>query len=771
MTEEELIERREIITDFINESRDMLDSAEPKIIEMEKKAQASGSIDMDILNTVFRLFHSFKGTSSFLDLPTVVNVTHEAETLLDIFRKGKAEVKSEYVDLMMRSTDFLRRILDTIEQTLFDAGYEQEAKDIINALQEAIKKLGGPAPKTDTVKKEEPAKKEEKKEEAKQEAAEIKVDITPDMVKMFVEQSYESLDEAEKSLLEMEKSPGNNEAAVKAFRGLHSIKGNAGFFGFADIEQIAHAEENVLDKIRSGEKKAVTMIITSGLRVMDVLRDRVKSISEGSSEEIGGKKEIIRILNALSDNVPDMWAVKKNVTRAVKPAAQETAPEAAQTTPDHGKEAEADVSKAADHDAEPEAAPAAKAAAQLKNEQPAAEQAGQGVKQQAIRVDVEKIDALLDIVGELVISGVMVADNQDLKGLQLEHFEKAIMRHNKIIKDLQEVSMSMRMIPIAQTFQKMIRLVRDLEHKLGKKIDLQIAGEDTEVDKTIIEQISDPLVHMIRNAADHGIESPAERQAAGKPETGVVRLEAKHSAGEVLIIISDDGKGMSREKLLKKGIEKGLITQQQAAAMTDPEAYKLVYRAGFSTAEQVTNVSGRGVGMDVVMRNIEALRGKVDIKSKYGEGTTFIIHIPLTLAIIDGMVINVGAHNYILPLNSIRHSFKAEPGQITALPDGSEMVNIKGELLPVLRLHRIYNVKPRYENLCDGILMKIESDESKCLLFVDEIIGQQQIVIKGLSGYLGHLQGVSGCSILGDGDISLILDAAELIKALENGKK
>jgi two-component system chemotaxis sensor kinase CheA len=757
VTEEELNERREIITDFVNESRDMLDNAEPKIIEMEKKAQASGSVDMEVLNTIFRLFHSFKGTSSFLDLSTVVSVTHEAETLLDIFRKGKAQIKSEYVDIMMRCTDFLRRILEAIDRTLFDTGFEKEAGDLINAHKEAIKKLGGPAAKSDPVKNE-----GQKTEAPKAAPGEIRVDISPEMVKMFVEQSFEALDEAEKCLLEIEKDPDNNDAAVRAFRALHSLKGNAGFFGYADIEQISHAEENVLDKIRNKEKKAETIIITSGLRIIDVLRDRIKSIHDGSAEEIGGKREIIRILNALSDNVPDMWAVKSKL----KPRVKKDAPAADPVVPGiKFKEPEVMADKK-----ELQPAVQAEPAAVPKNEAVPADQPGQPVKQQAIRVDVDKIDILLDLVGELVISEAMVANNPDLKGMHLERFEKAIMMHSKIIRDLQEVSMSMRMIPLAQTFQKMVRLVRDLEQKLAKRINLQIVGEETEVDKTIMEQIADPLVHLIRNAADHGIEAPADRKLAGKPEAGTVRLEAKHSSGEVLIIISDDGKGLSREKLVSKAVEKNFITEEQSGTMSDQEVFKLIFKAGFSTAEQVTNVSGRGVGMDVVVRNIEALRGKVDIRSKFGEGTSFIVHIPLTLAIIDGMVIRVGSHNYILPLNSIRDSFKAERSDVTRLPDGSEIVNVRGELLPVVRLHKLYNVEPQYTNLSDGILMKVESEDSRCLLFVDEILGQQQIVIKGLSKYLGHLRGVSGCSILGDGEISLILDVADLLKSLEMKK-
>jgi two-component system chemotaxis sensor kinase CheA len=740
VTEEELKERKEIIHDFINEARDMLDNAEPQIIELEKKASGSSSIDQALINSIFRLFHSLKGTSSFLDLHTVTSVTHEAETLLDMFRKGKASVKPAHVDLMCKTNDFIRKIFDSLETTLTDADFEEDSEGIKKMLHDAIEAESGLAPAV--------PESTEIKNIAPANPAGVTVDITPDMIKMFVDQSIEAFEDAEKSILAIEKNPDDIESAVSAFRALHSLKGNAGFFGYTDIEQVAHAAEGVLDKIRNKEKKANTMIITSILRVLDVLRERVKNISRGITEEIGGRKEIIRILNALSDNVPGMFGILRSA-RAAKKAAVESknVPAAVPVLTESLK-----------------AVPAEKAQAAVEEAKSAAK--GYDEKQQAIRVDVGKIDILLDLVGELVISQAMVANNPDLNGMKLARFEKAIMQHDKIVRELQELSMAMRMIPLAGTFQKMVRLVRDLEHKLGKKVNLEITGEGTEVDKTIIEQIADPLVHLIRNAADHGIESPEDRVKAGKSAAGTIRLDAKHSAGEVLITVSDDGKGLYRDVLISKAIEKGILTKEQADAMTEQEVFKLIFRAGFSTADAVSNISGRGVGMDVVVRNIESLRGKVDIKSVPGEGTTFTVHIPLTLAIIDGMLIRVGKDIYIVPMNSIRDSFKADAGMITHLPHGGEIVRVRGELLPVLRLHNAYKLKPDFVKLTDGILMIVESEEKRCCLFVDDILGQQQIVIKGLSSYLGRINGISGCSILGDGNISLIIDVPDLLKSV-----
>ena len=326
--------------------------------------------------------------------------------------------------------------------------------------------------------------------------------------------------------------------------------------------------------------------------------------------------------------------------------------------------------------------------------------------------------------------------------------------------------MSMRMIPLSGVFRKMVRLVRDVSMKENKKVDLEIIGEETEVDKTIIEQISDPLVHLIRNAVDHGVEAPAQRLAAGKPETGRVTLEAKHSAGEVWILIKDDGNGINRDKLLKKAIERG-IANEDAYGWKDEDVYKLVFEPGLSTAAQVSSISGRGVGMDVVKRNIEKLRGRIDIRSTPGAGTIFILRIPLTLAIIDGMIVQVGDIKYAIPITSINESLRPAENQITVTPEGLELLNVRHQLLPVIRLHEVYKVKHARTRLTEGILIVVEHDLKKYCLFVDEMVGQHQIVIKGLPEYFGRIRGVSGFAILGDGEISTILDIAGLVSSME----
>lgn len=746
----DLEEKLEMVKCFLNDSREMLDDVEPQIIAMEEKALTVGEIDETILNAIFRLFHSLKGSASFLDLQTIISVTHEAETLLDIFRSGQAVIKPAHVDLLIRTTDFIRNILDVVEQQLNDEGYEESATDIIEDLKKTIVNVLEDRGRD---KEEEQARPPAEKDTVTEAAAATEADtgqymgdensgetgfeITPEILRRFAEESNELLDEAENTLLALEKAPDDHESAGTAYRAFHSLKGNAGFIGCPGLEEISKCGENLLGRIKEQKKSCDPVAISFLLIAIDILRDGVRQVETGDVPELPGKQEVCAYLEKL---------------------AAEAAAESSQKEKSEGQGTK-----------EPAAPVKAKGQAGAEAESEAKEkQAGAG-SQQAIRVDLDKLDKLLDLVGELVISEAMVANNPDLKGLQLDRFEKAVLQLDKITRDIQEVAMSMRMIPLSGTFRKMMRLVRDLAHKAEKKVSLEIIGEETEVDKTIIEQISDPLVHLIRNAVDHGLESTEERLVAGKPETGRVTLEAKHSAGEVWIVIEDDGRGLDREKIIKKGIERGLITSEDRE-MKDEEVWKIIFEPGFSTAEQISSISGRGVGMDVVKRNIEKLRGKVDVRSKPGSGTMFAVRIPLTLAIIEGMVVKVGQNRYTIPINSIKESLQPREGQITRTPDGLEIVSIRGELLPVIRLHDLYQVKTECLELGEGILIVVENDEKKCCLFVDEVIGQQQIVIKGLSSYLGHVQSISGCAILGDGDISMILDIDDLIMCAEQAK-
>jgi two-component system chemotaxis sensor kinase CheA len=378
-----------------------------------------------------------------------------------------------------------------------------------------------------------------------------------------------------------------------------------------------------------------------------------------------------------------------------------------------------------------------------------------------IRVDLEKLDTLMDLVGELILAETMVTLNPDLEGHHFENFKKASLQLNRITRSIQDVAMSVRMIPISGTFRKMLRLVRDLARKQDKQVDLELIGEETEIDKTVVEAIADPLVHLIRNSVDHGIESPEDRLAAGKDSTGHIRLEAKHQGGEIWITIQDDGKGLNRALILEKARAKGLVDPARGEP-SDTEIYRFIFAAGFSTAAEVTDVSGRGVGMDVVRRNIDQLGGRGDIASDPGRGSTNTIRLPLTLAIGEGMLTRVGESIYTIPLLSIRESVTASAEEVTRLNGGQEMVNIRGRLIPVLRIHDLHNVAVAETDLSKGILVVVEEHGHVFAVFVDELIGQRQTVIKALPKYLGSVPGVSGCSILASGDISMILDVKAL---------
>ena len=948
-------ERMEMIRDFINEARELLDDAEPQIIDMEKTALGSGRVDEEILNAIFRLFHSLKGTASFLDFQAIIGVTHEAETLLDIFRKGKAEITPYHVDLLCRTTDFVRSILDVVERRFSDEGFEEETESLINDLRQTIAAISGedtftggdegapgngrgPVLRIPSGRAESPDAEEE--EEApdlnlmfapdnrpatagdqpfseagpedtpapggapglEQENApwpgpeEVGLRITPEMIKSFSEETMELCEDAESALLALERMP-DAESARQAFRAFHSIKGNAGFFGYGDLERLSHLAENVLDQIRNGEPVCDPATMSVLLKVVDAVRSKTSDLSLGGAGEItdidqlcdrlvhlvedresrpaelrGERREVggyppgaltpsisqyslasplAKELEQLGagDEIPDSGVTAWPEEGASSPVLAGQAEEARPSLDEEilklgladlrseklevrsekkdlkalieGVAAESGVRSggAGSAPGPPDMAPPGTGAegarlsgregigeantdkdltsnlsprtSQLAGRQPetkpvpgklragpsdgtvGASSAGSapggatpGGPGAVIRVDIDKLDKMLDLVGELVIAELMVSNNQDLNIFKNERFGKAVTQLDKISREIQEVAMSMRMIPLAGVFRKMMRLVRDLAQKANKQVQLEIIGEETEVDKTIIEQISDPLVHLIRNAVDHGLETPAERLAAGKPETGRVTLEAKHSAGEVWITIEDDGRGLNRGKIFQKGVEKGLVKSEDRE-MKDEDIWRLIFEPGFSTAEQVSSISGRGVGMDVVKRNIERLRGKVDIRSRAGVGTIFAVRIPLTLAIIEGMVVRVGAHRYTIPISSIKESFRPGREQITRTPDGLEIVRIRGELQPVLRLHELYRVDPRYYQLSEGILIMVENSDNKFCLFVDELLGQQQIVIKGLPGYLNHVKGISGCAILGDGEISLILDIAGLISSVD----
>lgn len=772
MTSVTIDEEQEILQSFVVECRDMLEESELQLIEIQEAVEESGALDDEAINTIFRMFHSIKGSTSLLNLDNIAKVTHEAEALLDLFRRRKTAFEKSHEDLLIRTCDVIRRLLDNVEKKAHDKGFDTEVQAITEELS------GSRAASKDRGKQSRPSSNKQHKRPAPsiptpadstsaQTTDEMRLTITPEMVKQFIQESDEVLDTVEQSLIEIEKNPHNVDVVNSAFRSIHSFKGNCGFLGYSELEQLSHKVETVFGAMKSGAIAPTESDIGALLKIVDMIRSSVADLSNGKTGKIKGCELISQLMDEMLQGATDVTEPRK---------IGEILVEQVETTPQAVEEALAIQDRPLGEilidmgAVTPQAIETAlKQQKKEKDKMSVALQTDtQKVTRRDIRVDLDKLDNLINLVGELVISQAMVTHNPDLVGYDFKNFAKAVHHVERVTAELQDVAMSVRMIPVSGLFRKMIRLVHDLSNKCGKKIHLIRLGEDTEIDKTVIEHISDPLVHIIRNAIDHGIETVESRRALGKPETGTITLEAKHEGGEVLIALRDDGRGLNRDKILARAIERGLVTSD-SKDMTDEDIYNYIFEPGFSTAAKVTNVSGRGVGMDVVKRNIEHLKGRVDIRSKKGQGTTVVLRIPLTLAIIDGMLVRVGKQRYTIPILAIKESFRPDSQNITMTPDGQEIVSNHGALLPVVRLHNLYKVRPEYTQLHKGILITVEERQKAVCLFADEVLGQQQAVIKALSDYyIENARGVSGCTILGDGEVSLILDVKSLIEKAAN---
>jgi two-component system chemotaxis sensor kinase CheA len=766
-------EQREIIQEFIQECTDLLDHLEPTIVgfaEFTKEGPfLPAEASMPVMHEVFRLFHSIKGSAGFLSFLFMASTAHAAENLLDQIRKGQQPMTNEHVDLFCKTCDFMREAMGHVAVNLNDAGLEQQARDLAGQLQAALagdNNAGGPvslqsSTRASTAVAGEPAM-------SAQDIA-----ITPELVNAFLQEATEQLQEVEEGLLVWSKDSENKDIVAELFRKIHSFKGNCGFLGFRDIERLSHRMETVLEAMKSGTAPANAKPADALLNLCDVLKSSLADISQKGAGRIDG---LDLYLDLLADFIPGGLGSESS---AQAPRVGEILVDSGVITPETlfdaldiqkkplgevlvgmGAVSPDQVDKAL---VEQEQLKGASSADQVKQ--------AASLKRQDIRVDLEKIDTLIDLIGEMVIAENMLIHSPDLAGLVLENFGKASQQMSKLVKELQEVAMTIRMIPVAGLFNRMTRLVHDLARKSGKKADLVLVGVETELDKTVIEKITDPLVHLIRNSMDHALETPEERRATGKKETGLVRLAASHEEGEVWIRIEDDGRGLNRDKILKKAMEKGLI-QGDGSDLTDKDVAALIFLPGFSTADKVTDVSGRGVGMDVVKQNLNQIDGKIDIESKPGVGTKIILRIPLTMAIIDGMLVRVGTARYIIPILSIRESFRPTVKAITVSPEGQELVRVRDRLFPVLRLHQLHKITPTSELLNEGILVLLEHQGRNVCLFVDEILGQQQTVIKGLSEYIGKIgqvRCVSGCTILSDGEVCLILEVRGLTDISEGG--
>ena len=578
------------------------------------------------------------------------------------------------------------------------------------------------------------------------------------LVRDFINEGLEYIEEIEVNILNLEQHPKDTEIINSIFRPFHSIKGVAGFLNLSEIRDLAHRLENLLDKARNGTLPVTPALIDVILDGADTLKTMIKDLSavlEGRpiNHEPLDLEPLMENISALEETPVKPKKIGEILveTGAIGEEILDEALKVVQEQP--GKKiGEALIEKGA--------------ATPKQVAQALRQQSEQLAEASTIRVDTRKLDDLIDMVGELVIAHSIIRQDIANQLASDRNLMRDIAQLTRITASLQQTSTSLRMVPIKQTFQRMSRLVRDLARNKGKQIKVEMIGEDTEIDRHMVDEIYNPLVHMVRNSVDHGIEMPEERQAVGKPPRGTIELKAYHRGGNIVIEISDDGRGLDRQKIMEKAIRMGRV--HAGEDISDEEIYRLIFLPGFSTAEKVTDVSGRGVGMDVVKKAVEKLRGKIDIRSTPGRGVTFITSFPLTMAIIDGMIVRVGSERYILPTTAIRQALRPTEEQYTNVVGKGEMINVMGNLMPLLRLGDVFGIETERKMPWEAISIVVEAEgRTKCLQ-VDEILGKTEVVIKSLGEALKNVRGIAGGAILGDGQIGLILDVEGLFYLAES---
>jgi two-component system chemotaxis sensor kinase CheA len=585
-------------------------------------------------------------------------------------------------------------------------------------------------------------------------------DADPEILGEFISETLEHLQNSEACLLKLETDPHDQENLNSVFRAFHSTKGTSSFLGLGRIKDLAHHAEMLLDRSRKGELQLTGTFADLALESADTLKWMVQQLQDPTTGPV----------KPLPPNYRDLMArleLPAPGTASAAPATEVSAPAPLPVAVPNAASGPVPVET-------PKLEPVTPMVLEVKPESPVSEtperaavegpgnSPAPGTTSTTVRVSTDKLDGLINMVGELVITHAMIAQQEFARNGGNRMVGRNIVQLEKITRELQDLSMSLRMVPLKATFQKMERLVRDVAKKSQKQVQFKMEGDETEIDRNMVETINDPLVHMLRNAVDHGIEKPEVRKAAGKPEYGTVLLRAYHTAGTIVIELHDDGKGLDRDRILSKALEKGLLERDRS--LSDADAFKLIFLPGFSTAEKVTEVSGRGVGLDVVKKNVESIRGRIDIQSNAGQGTVFSMRIPLTLAIIDGMLLQVGPQHYLLPTLNVRQAFRPAASMLFSVTERGEMVKLRERLIPIFRLHRLFNVAGAVENPIEGLLLVVEHEGETCALLADSLLGQQQLVIKSLPTTLGKTSGASGAAILGDGRISLILDVGSIIR-------
>ncbi|MDE6852332.1 MAG: chemotaxis protein CheA [Lachnospiraceae bacterium] len=715
---------------YLFENGQLLEQLQETVLE-QKDAEC---FDEDSINDIFRTMHTIKGSSGIMMFDNITAVSHKLEDVFFFLRESHPDnvPHLQLVEHVLEVEDFISSEMEKIRN---GDEVDGDATDIIAGLDEFLKQIKGEA----EANSDEPLP-ENKHEEPKQFYIAPVASSESRFYKVYIT-FY----------------PETEMANVHAYKTVYALKEIA--------EDLLYSPEDIIS-----DEKSADVIVEEGFKIL-----LQAQCDEEEIRDIIGVGYDIQKVDVFECNAQEFLqgfdSDDQDVHIDLESSVEEIEKKAQAEAGGGTAEKEEDTEKAKEPEKKPEKPKIAPGDFVIKSKEPGkqkklARDRPKAEKASFISVDVKKMDQLMELIGELVISESVVLQNPDLKvpGLNLSRFNKAASQLSKISTDLQDVIMSMRMVPLTNTFQKMNRIVFDVSRKLGKDIEFEMVGEHTEVDKNIIEHISDPLMHLVRNAVDHGIESNEERAESGKTEKGKVTLSARTEAGKVWISVQDNGTGLDRDKILNKARSQGLLDENKPdSAYKDKEVYQFITLPGFSTNEQVTEYSGRGVGMDVVVKNIQEISGVLDIESTPGFGSVMNLKIPLTLAIVDGIVMETGDSSFVLETGVIKEFIRVTEDMMIHEPNGEEYIMIRGEAFPVLRLGKRYGLKEYQSSVDKGMMLILEVEDKKVALFVDKLIGEQEIVVKPIPSYIKKVKGISGCTQLGDGSIALILDPGGLI--------
>jgi two-component system chemotaxis sensor kinase CheA len=704
---------------FFEEAAEHLATVEEGLLQLEQHPE-----DLDLLNKIFRSAHSIKGTSGMFGFNAVAQFTHKMETLLDLLRNGQKVVTPQIADLLLKSTDCLKALVDA-------------AKTGSPVDDETVQRLTGELASASALGSQRPAQLTARAATGSSSPS-APLPRTPHPSRCF-HIAWTPPD----WLFQRGLDP------LQIFKELAEL----GTLTQVTVDTSKLPDLAVMDPEKCYLSWIVKLETVKNWQVVDAVfefvREDSKLVIEEREAPESGTKHASRETSVLDAGDPKPLGEILVETGVVS-----------RDTLDH---ALAQQKRVGEILIEQHAATPQQISQALQKQQDNAAPAKRGAETASIRVDTDKIDKLINLVGELVITQSMLSDlSTRFEMSQLALLLERVAQLECNTREIQERVMGIRMLPIGSAFSRFPRLVRDLSAKAGKKIQLVLSGEETELDKTVIESIGDPLTHLVRNSADHGLEPPEERLDNNKPELGTIRLNAFHEGGNICITVEDDGRGLNRDKILAKAIKQGLIAENEK--LSDDQIWPLIFKPGFSTADKVTDVSGRGVGMDVVKRNIEGLGGTVKIKTALGKGTMFTLKLPLTLAIIEGMTVRVGRETYIVPLLSILESIQPKAGVMKTVVGKGELINVRGTYLPMIRLYDVFSLQPEHTEPTKAILLILETEGERVAVMVDEILGQQQVVIKSMEQNFHKVAGVAGATILGDGTVGFILDVRGLIE-------